>query len=136
MTNSSFLSCLVTLLDRIAPSSTLRNTTMTRTVAGVLDNVQASHTSAQQDESQSTPCEKAAKSFNQSPPTNLETGNVEPSEPAKPGKKLSFYLAVLSLMLVILIVSLDATALSVAIPVSWLVSKTFVADLCACLGHY
>ncbi|EEA22325.1 hypothetical protein TMatcc_008236 [Talaromyces marneffei ATCC 18224] len=90
---------------------------MTRTVAGVLDNVQASHTSAQQDESQSTPCGKAAKSFNQSPPTNLETGNVEPSEPAKPGKKLSFYLAVLSLMLVILIVSLDATALSVAIPV-------------------
>lgn len=38
---------------------------------------------------------------------------------SRPRKSFSFYLAVLSMMLVIFILSVDATALSVAIPVSY-----------------
>jgi hypothetical protein len=95
---------------------------MTHTVISVADAVQASHLSTQRTKSQSTICEKAAEKVDRSPPINVATGNVEPPEPGKPRRKSSFYLAVLSLMLVILIVSLDATALSVAIPVSWIYS--------------
>lgn len=82
------------------------------------DNVQVSHISTQQNEPQSTDCDEAAEKFKGYSPVTAESRNVEPPESGKPKRKPSFYLAVLSLMLVILIVSLDATALSVAIPVS------------------
>lgn len=93
---------------------------MTHTVTSVADDVQAFHLSAQHNGLQSTIYEKAAKKVDRSSPISVETGNVESPEPGKPRRKPSFYLAVFSLMLVILIVSLDATALSVAIPVSWM----------------
>jgi hypothetical protein len=87
------------------------------------DTVNASHLQIQQNESQSTACDEVVEKVKETLPANAETGNTEPPESGKPTRKPSFYLAVLSLMLVILIVSLDATALSVAIPVSRLVSS-------------
>ena len=82
------------------------------------DNVQISHLPIQQNESQCTVCDEAGKKVKEGLSATAETANVEPLESGKAKRKPSFYLAVLSLMLVILIVSLDATALSVAIPVS------------------
>lgn len=91
---------------------------MSQQVNSMTDNVQVSHLQIQQNESQSTACDQAVEKLKEDSPVMAETRNVEPPESGKPKRKPSFYLAVLSLMLVILIVSLDATALSVAIPVS------------------
>lgn len=88
------------------------------------DNVQVSHLATQQNQSQSTVCDESVEKVKENLPATAETTNVEPLESGKPKRKPSFYLAVLSLMLVILIVSLDATALSVAIPVSKPISST------------
>ncbi|RAO73577.1 uncharacterized protein BHQ10_009589 [Talaromyces amestolkiae] len=79
--------------------------------------IDVSHLQIQQNESQSTACDQAVEKLKEDSPVMAETRNVEPPESGKPKRKPSFYLAVLSLMLVILIVSLDATALSVAIPI-------------------
>ncbi|KAI7972846.1 hypothetical protein EIK77_000733 [Talaromyces pinophilus] len=91
---------------------------MSQPVRSMTDNVQVSHLPRQQNESQSTVCDEAVEKTKEDLPATAETANIEPTESGKPKRKPSFYLAVLSLMLVILIVSLDATALSVAIPVS------------------
>ncbi|GAM37298.1 hypothetical protein TCE0_023r07110 [Talaromyces pinophilus] len=90
---------------------------MSQPVRSMTDNVQVSHLPRQQNESQSTVCDEAVEKTKEDLPATAETANIEPTESGKPKRKPSFYLAVLSLMLVILIVSLDATALSVAIPV-------------------
>ncbi|KUL84849.1 hypothetical protein ZTR_08202 [Talaromyces verruculosus] len=89
---------------------------MSQPVRSMTDNVQVSHLPIQQNESQSTVCDEAVKKVKEALSATAETANVEPLESGKAKRKPSFYLAVLSLMLVILIVSLDATALSVAIP--------------------
>lgn len=91
-------------------------------VRSMTDNIQVSHLPTRQNESQSTVCDETVEKIIEYSPAMTEALNVQPSESGKPKRKPSFYLAVLSLMLVILIVSLDATALSVAIPVSRLVS--------------
>lgn len=98
-------------------------------VRSMTDNVQVSHLSTQQNESQSTVCDEVVEKGKEDLPAVAETTNVGSPESGKPRRKPSFYLAVLSLMLVILIVSLDATALSVAIPVSKLVSSNEINSL-------
>ncbi|EED15912.1 efflux pump antibiotic resistance protein, putative [Talaromyces stipitatus ATCC 10500] len=83
---------------------------MSPLVRGTTDDIQ-------QIEPQGIVCDESLEKGKQGLHTNVVAGNSEPTPAEKTGKKPSFYLALTSLMLVILIVSLDATALSVAIPI-------------------
>lgn len=94
---------------------------MKQSLRGRTDSLEALYLPNNRSEPRSTVCDEAVKKSKEDLTAIAETNTLGPPESGKPKRGLSFFLAILSLMLVILIVSLDATALSVAIPVSNLV---------------